>query len=58
MSDRENLTRYIEISMTNKSRRAHSTMNLRSLEDFGVEFGIVTLELGDLSFQLLTRWLN
>ena len=49
----ENLAGDFEVSVTNQTRRAQTTVHLRRFENRGVQFSVILLQRGELNLQLL-----
>ena len=48
----ENLAGYFEVAVRDVTWGAQTAMDLRGLEDFGAEFGVILLQGGEFQFQV------
>ena len=56
MANGENFAGNLEVTAPDQTRRAQAAMHLRSIEERGVEIGIIVLQRGELQLQLPFAW--
>ncbi len=57
VTNSKNLARDFKVSETHVAGRAKPPVHLRRLENFGVQRGVILLQVGKPDFQFITTWL-